>query len=417
MRKHQTLLVAGILLLASAGVAQAQAVYEAFGNAVMAREGGAGEKAGAIVLFLRTGTHNGGIVTVRYSAPLAEATEAMVSPGGNPSAATDVEEGTVTVTMPSGGTDTVTISNVRLDLREATAPVTATFSGNENAFVSGVATVISAISEALEVASTSDALLTRGDMGMMTLTVKEAFAGSFTAEADVLLTLVGVPDKAILTVSHAGHPTEAALQADNTLNDADVAGTVTLNTDTMIVVNAETTGMELAMTGTGDKLDITVGFTAPLPSTTDSVKLMFSLNATGSAEGITLPLDEGVVEIWVTMAPTKKPAAAEIDLDTEYFAVNYIPADGVKAFTFAPASCTLLFPYAVSAGMWNTGIAISNPSAFTDTPLSGTITFSLYPNDGEVIEHLTDGSSSGVGLDVDGSIPAGTPTPCCSAKS
>ena len=55
MRKNQRLLIAGILLLASAGVAQAQAVYEAFGNAVMAREGGAGEKAGAIVLFLRSG--------------------------------------------------------------------------------------------------------------------------------------------------------------------------------------------------------------------------------------------------------------------------------------------------------------------------------------------------------------------------
>ena len=35
----------------------------------------------------------------------------------------------------------------------------------------------------------------------------------------------------------------------------------------------------------------------------------------------------------------------------EYFAVNYIPADGVVAFTIAPASCTLLFPYAaVSMG-------------------------------------------------------------------
>ena len=59
MRKNQRLLIAGILLLATAGVAQGQAVYEAFGNAVMAREGGAGEKAGAIVLFLRTGTTTG----------------------------------------------------------------------------------------------------------------------------------------------------------------------------------------------------------------------------------------------------------------------------------------------------------------------------------------------------------------------
>ena len=202
MRKHQTLLVAGILLLASAGVAQAQAVYSAHGNPVTAREGGAGEKAGAIVLFLESrGDHNGGIVTVRYSAPLAEGTVATINTD-NGEVVTDVKEGTVTVTMPIGGMDTVTISGVRLDLREATAPVIATFSGNENAFVTGVATVISAISDALEVEFTSDSILTRGDMGMMTLTLTEAFAGAFTAEADVLLTLVGVPDEALLTVMH-----------------------------------------------------------------------------------------------------------------------------------------------------------------------------------------------------------------------
>ena len=71
MRKNQRLLIAGILLLATAGVAQAQAVYEAFGNAVMAREGGAGEKAGRRRAVLEIGNDNGGIVTVRYSAPLA----------------------------------------------------------------------------------------------------------------------------------------------------------------------------------------------------------------------------------------------------------------------------------------------------------------------------------------------------------
>ena len=75
---------------------------------------------------------------------------------------TDVDEGTVTVTMPGSGSETVTISDVRLDLREATAPVTATFSGNANAFVSGVATVISAIEDALEVESAPAQILTRG---------------------------------------------------------------------------------------------------------------------------------------------------------------------------------------------------------------------------------------------------------------
>ena len=407
MRKNQTLLVTGILLLASAGVAQGQAVYEAFGNAVMAREGGAGEKAGAIVLFLRSGTHNGGMVTVRYSAPLAAGTEATVNVG---TAATDVDEGTVTVTMPVGTMNTVTISDVRLDLREAAAPITATFTGNENAFVSGVATVISAIEDALEVESTKTQILTRGGMGSATVTIKEAFASAFTAEANILLTLVGVPDEASLTVSHAGHPTQAALDADGTLDDADVAGDVTLNTETMIVDdNAMTTGMELAMTGDGDKLNIIVGFTGdgPNAASTESLKLMFDLVATSAQEDLMLPLDEGMVEVWVTMAPTEKPDM--VDENTEYFAVNYIPADGVVAFTIAPASCTLLFPYAAYLPdmAWNTGIAITNPSMFTDTPLSGGITFTLFPNDGGMIVHPTSAMSSGGGLDAAGSLPAG----------
>ena len=44
MRKNLTLLIAGILLLATAGVAQGQAVYEAFGNAVMARKAAPGRR-------------------------------------------------------------------------------------------------------------------------------------------------------------------------------------------------------------------------------------------------------------------------------------------------------------------------------------------------------------------------------------
>ena len=97
--------------------------------------------------------------------------------------------------------------------------------------------------------------------------------------------------------------------------------------------------------------------------------------------------------------------------EDEYFAVNYIPADGVVAFTIAPASCTLLFPYAAYPPRYgmDTGIAISNPSAFTDTPLSGSITFTLFPNDGDMIEYTTGAERhvNGRGLDENGSIPAG----------
>ena len=35
------------------------------------------------------------------------------------------------------------------------------------------------------------------------------------------------------------------------------------------------------------------------------------------------------------------------------------------------------------------------------------ITFTLFPNDGDMVEYSTDGMSSGVGLDPDGLLPAG----------
>ena len=285
-------------------------------------------------------------------------------------------------------------------------PVTVTLSGDTNAFASGVSSVISDIRDALEVTSTSAQILTRGGMGSATVTLKEAFATAFTAGAEVKLTLVGVPDKASLTVSHVQPE-----MPDDATDDADVAGDVTLN-DTMIVTAGDTTAMELAMTGDGDKLNIVVGFTAPSATSTESVNLMFDLMATSDQEDLMLPLDEGVVEVWVTMAPDEAAAMPDGSTTDEYFAVNYIPADGVVAFTIAPASCTLLFPYAAAlmgdmgAWDWDTGIAIANPSAFT-TPLSGSITFSLFPNDGDMVEYSTDDMSPGVGLDFDGSIPAG----------
>jgi hypothetical protein len=78
MRKNLTLLIAGILLLATAGVGQAQdaAVYQVVGSAVTAREGGAAEATGSVVLSRIAGTTNNGTVTVQYSAP--------VSGGANP---------------------------------------------------------------------------------------------------------------------------------------------------------------------------------------------------------------------------------------------------------------------------------------------------------------------------------------------
>ena len=203
MRKNQTLLVAGILLLATAVAVQAQGIYDVRGIRAMAREGGAAEPAGNVVFFLSAGAEAaGGMITVQYSVPLGKDTTPRVMRGQSnetdaSAVETDEEAGMVMFTMPTG-TGAITLTNVRLDLRDASTPVTATISGDSNAIVSDIVDVISSIEEALTVESTMEALLTRGDMGSVTVTITEAFSRVFSLDTMVLLRVSGVPDKADL---------------------------------------------------------------------------------------------------------------------------------------------------------------------------------------------------------------------------
>ena len=80
MRKNQTLIIAVALLLCSAVAVQAQrGIYQVIGIGANAREGGAAETAGNVVMFLSNGSVGGGVVMVRYSAPLAKGTSPMLA--------------------------------------------------------------------------------------------------------------------------------------------------------------------------------------------------------------------------------------------------------------------------------------------------------------------------------------------------
>ena len=413
MRKNQTLLVAGILLLATAVAVQAQGIYDVRGIRAMAREGGAAEPSGNVVFFLSAGEAAGGMVTVQYSVPLGTGTTPMVMRGDeNLTEASDVktdeEEGMVMFTMPTG-TGAITLTNVRLDLRDASTPVTATISGDSNAIVSDIVDVISSIEEALTVTSTMEALLTRGDMGSVTVTIKEAFSRVFSADTMVLLRVSGVPDKAILTVWHAGYPTAAELEDDpDDAANADVMGDVTLD-DVMIVMEGkilpDVAANMLSLTGDGKDIDIEITFTGTGPTAApDSLTLTLNLDATGDLE---FPIAEGMVRVMATMAPDEDPEDGG-----PYFTENFLPAGGEVAFTFNPATCTLLYPYVTynSPYMIDTGIAVTNPTGFGGDALSGPITFHLFGNDSEPKSYTTGAGTPGgmdSGLDENGNLAAG----------
>ena len=416
MRKNQTLIIAVVVLLCSAVAAQAQgtAAYEAFANGVNAREGGAAELSASIALFLRgaSADHGGGKVTAQYSVPLAEETSPMMNTTPVLAADMDAEDGVVTFTLPASGTDTVVLSNVRLDLREASAPVTVTLTGDSLTFVSGVFNVVSSIQEAMEVTSKSASILTRGASETATVTIEETFSGAWTTAADVLLRITGVPDEAILKVSHAGYADPSAAGNDDTSDDADIGGTVMLDMVT-IVDEGNILDEELTVTGDGDAIDITIDFDMPVATSKDSLVLTLELDAggegTATSDDLALPLDEGMVRVMASMAPDEVDTP---DADTEYFTENFIPAAGSVAFTIDPARCTLLYPYVTynAPYMIDTGIAVTNPTGFGGDALSGPIKFSLYGNDSDPESYTTGAGTPGGmdgGLDENGNLDAG----------
>ena len=419
MRTNQTLIIAVALLLCSAVAVQAQGIYDARGIRAMAREGGAAEPAGDVVLFLSAGdavVGLEGMVTVQYSVPLGKGTTPTVMQDrgdrtSDSNVVTDEEAGMVMFTLPTG-MGAITLTNVRLDLRDASTPVTATISGDSNAIVSDIVDVISSIEEALTVESTMEALLTRGDMGSVTVTITEAFSRVFSDDTMVLLRVSGVPDKTILTVSHAGFDMMPAEGVVNP-NAADIVGNVTLNEDTTIVVGGVIQGLDagmLELTGDGKDIDIEIAFLG-VTAAADSLKLTLNLDAggmgTATGDDLEFPIAEGMVRVMATMAPAEAP-----DEGGPYFTENFLPAGGVVAFTFNPATCTLLYPYVTynPPAMVDTGIAVTNPTGFGGDALSGPITFHLYGNDSDPESYTTGaGTPRGMagGLDENGNLAAG----------
>ena len=432
MRKNLTLIIAGILLLATAGVAQAQtaAVYQVVGSAVTAREGGAAEATGSVVLSRIAGNNNNGTVTVQYSAPVSGGqTQTATGPlDVSPADAGEVvisNDGLVTISL-AGSSPVIILRGIRVDVREVTGEVTAAVSGDgTESIVGGTVTVISSIKAALDV-STGDAtsVLTRGTVDKpgdaavtaaeAWVTIKEGFAAAFTSDVGLTLKIEGLPKNAKLDIFALGKGDTAEVDTAGIQGDVNIA-------DKMAVVMGDADAIVHTLTGDGKDMTVDITFgpfngetadddNSPSNLKTETLTLTLALDAnmgTGADDAsVALPLMMGEILASVTMMPVKATAPAD---GTPYFTENFMPAGGGAVFTFAPASCTLLFPYAAALmGDWNTGIAIANPSDFTGgTSLSGSITFTLFPNDGDMVEYPTDGMSPGRGLDPDGFIPAG----------
>ena len=422
MRKNQTLLVAGILLLASTAVAQGQGVLEVTPFGATARARGAGEMTGSLLLARTVGDADAAVINVLYSAPLAAGHLA-------PTGGTSVMDGTLSPTnkqlvtyILDGNAALYVLPGVRVDLREVTGgKVTASVSSNTpNVFISGSYDVITQIIEpvAIDAGAKGTTVLTRGTPAggeMKTIKIEEGFPGAFEDDTGLSLRISGLPNKAMLEISAVGSGTD---------NTAGIGGTVMLGDVLIVVESIAMTDVDdmmpesFSIPGTGKDIDVAIEFGDDDPDTVtaadpdnlkkETLTLRLVMKAAAGTTDLVFPL-MGDVRVSVTMTPTTAGLPA---LGRAYFTENFVPDGGAIAFIIEPARCTLLYPYVTynPPAMVDTGIAVTNPTGFGGDALSGPIKFSLYGNDSEPESYTTDAGTPGgmdSGLDENGNLAAG----------
>ena len=412
MRKNLTLLIAGILLLATAGVAQAQnfAEVKLFTTPEdFAREGGKNEAAGSILLnssaeaALRA---DGAMIMLHFSVPLAadidatsqgdDATQVTVT-GDTGAAVTGMAEnedndgnGTIMIDPTTGANQNLLIQNVKLDVSGADGAVTVTLkvTAGTDDFIRidgpSSAMVIGGIKVGVEASVETVTVRTRGTGagGVMTsLTLKESFKGAFMTGNMVTVDSSGIPEGATLEAMVTSNYVEP-----DPIGDADEIDAMT----PYATVGAVKDGSVTVMLGGNDG-----DFDRPTPA---SVTLELTLTAKPDNEDISFPLSPGSVMARAVFTDMQGGDDNFEDAFTDY----------VTVFNIRPAQCELLFPVVTVMDAWNTAISVTNP-AYGDEMASGGLTFTFYPMGAEPVMYETGMGSPGDGLEADGTLaPGGT---------
>ena len=413
MRKIQTLLIAGILLLATAGVAQAQnfAEVKLFTTPEdFAREGGKNEAAGSILLnssdeaALRA---EGAMIMLHFSVPLAadidatsqgETATAVTVTGDSGAEVTGMAEdedndgnGTIIIDPGSNTNQNLLIQNVKLDVSGAAGAVTVTLkvTAGTDDFIRidgpSSAMVIGDIKVGVEASVTAVTVRTRGTGAggvMASLTLKESFKGAFMTGNMVTVDSSGIPEGATLE----------AIVTSNLVANPDATPAVEIDAMTPYATAGAVKDGSVTVTLGGN--DGT--FDRPTPA---SVTLELTLTADPDNEDISFPLARSSVMAKALFTDMQGGNDNFEDAFTDY----------VTVFNIRPAQCELLFPVVTVMDPWNTAISVTNP-AYEDEMASGGLTFTFYGMENVVAMYdTTVDTITGVGLEADGTLsPGGT---------
>jgi hypothetical protein len=346
--------------------------------------------------------------------------------------------GTITVVLPGGpGFTAVTTSGsfrvigARIDATGLTAPV------------SGSATLASGSNGYLQASPNTFTTITALPAGIAGVT-QGAYSGATNYGTALILTNGNVAASTASVYITEGCAFCWRSAADEVINPG---GAVPNGTQIRVTVNGIptgiTVGVSLIKTST---LSVTASKTSVTPATTsgptnNQVTLTITGDSQGSTENIELyltfsgtptgTLTAGSVTVTATMAPIgtgvdstlTTPAPDSTSLAVGFPVFTDVEVGPATVATITAANTTLLVPYIVTVGNYDTGIEIANTTSdpfggaanFGATPANGTVTFYLYSdnntrNGSSTPITLTSSSTKifGQGFDSTGAIDAGS---------
>jgi len=344
--------------------------------------------------------------------------------------------GTIVITLPGSGGVPNTLSGsfrlvgVRVDANGKTAPLagTVTLSSSANNYLPpspNTVQLISAFGAGLTAAQ--GAVSGGSNLGTMlvftnqtaglfsaanaSLVLTEGFAFAWRTVTQNTTNLTAAPNSTQIRVTINGLPTGTTATISTASNNSAV--TFTLLNSTGGALSPLT--VQPPSSGSPNRNQVIINFTGTRPTSTDAVQLNFLLS--GNATGIT----PGTITATATMVPIGDA------LDTSNLPTNtggfprFAQADvgPVTIGSILAANTTLLIPYAVRAGFYDTGLALANttsdPFASSGggaTPAAGTISVYLFPRTDTGAGTMRTFTTSatvrpGVGLATDGTLAAG----------
>jgi len=347
--------------------------------------------------------------------------------------------GKITITLPGFGTlpntqsGTFRLIGVRIDANGQTAPLTvaASLGSSSNNYIAPSVPTVNTISSlgagigsftqtAPGSATNNGTFLIFTNQtgssfahGTATLTLAEGFPSAWRTPTDSSVTGVSIGNGTQIRLTMAGIPSGVTVAVTTSGAGSSVSTpTVTLSSSSLSAPTSSSPNNNLTV----------ISFTKESLTKSESIVLQLTLGGTPTS------LTPGTITATTTLFPigtgidsTVSPAQP----DATSFAAGYpqfAEADlgPVTIGTIAAASTSLLIPYAVTTGAYDTGIAIANTTADPfggsanggATPSNGTLSFTLFPRAasgaGTPITVTTSSTKIfGAGLDANGNVVAG----------